>query len=557
MTIAGAVETTDYHRADAPRSPIPNARDSRASRISKQSQPTPLSRAKTAIRTPPPPPIAKQTHPKPTPLAQPGRAQMRPNATKRDIHTKRDFSAAQLNTPSSRPLRTTCPQAAVVESVAVATIAPMLRLRSLFIILPALAAGCSHPDGKATVITQPPAPETVTIDLATDLGPLEAHTVSLLRPSSANPPDALLAPLRRLSIDRIPTLVTLGESVKFDGRFPGDKKDWTKWDQGVEKLVRQNKAAAKPVEYEIWNEPDRAANFKGSQADFFSIWVHTARLIRSIDPEAPLVGPSISKHDHPWTQEFLKIGKEFDVPTTIVCWHENSTKPDLPGHINGVGEAFWQDGTDRASIRILPSNAIDRTYNPADPILFLAPLQQAYRETSFRGIDERFGIKLHHLITKDRTPRSLYYAYTAYADLIQRGGHAAKVSSSKTVDGLATWDASKRTARLLIARNFARAATTQPTPGQAPANQLGPLTLLLKNVRGGTAHVTVSTITDSGDQAFTPSAATERVVPIAEGQIRLPLTEMASGQVYVMELKVTGTPATTQASTRPSTQPKL
>jgi hypothetical protein len=430
----------------------------------------------------------------------------------------------------------------------------MLRLRFLFIILPALAAGCSHPDGKATVITQPPAPETVTIDLATDLGPLEGHTVSLLRPSSANPPDALLAPLRPLSIDRIPTLVTLGESVKFDGRFPGDKKDWTKWDQGVEKLVRQNKAAAKPVEYEIWNEPDRAANFKGSQADFFSIWVHTARLIRSIDPEAPLVGPSISKHDHPWTQEFLKIGKEFDVPTTIVCWHENTPKPDLPGHINGVGEAFWQDGTDRASIRILPSNGMDRQYNPADPILFLAPLQQAYRETRFRGIDERLGIKLHHLFARDGAPRSLYYAYSSYAALITRGGRAAKVSSSKTVDGLATWDAPARTARLLLARNHVRAATTQPTPGQAPANQLGPLTLLLKNLSGATAHITYSTITNSGEQAFTPSAAVESDLPIVHRELRLPLTEMASGQVYVMELKVTGTPATTQASTQSTVQ---
>src|SRR6185295_639809 len=104
------------------------------------------------------------------------------------------------------------------------------------------------------------------------------HTAPLLRPASADLPEALLAPLRPILTDPIPTLVTLGDSVKFTGRFPGDNKDWSKWDSGVEKLVRQNLAAAaanKPVEYELWNEPDRGSSFKGNQAEFLAAWVHT------------------------------------------------------------------------------------------------------------------------------------------------------------------------------------------------------------------------------------------------------------------------------------------
>jgi len=341
-------------------------------------------------------------------------------------------------------------------------------------------------------------------------------------------------------VDRPPTLVTLSEAVKFDGRFPGDKKDWTKWDQGVEKLVRQNKAAAKLVEYEIWNEPDRSANFKGSQADFFSIWVHTGRLIRAIDADAALVGPSISKHDHPWTQEFLKIGKEYDVPTTIVCWHEDSRKPDLPGHINGVGEAFWQDGTDRARIRILPSNGMDRQYNPADPILFLAPLQQAYRDSSFAASTSALRSNCT-TCSPGRMRRARSIMPTPHTP-----------TSSPTAD-------TPRSFQLQDRRRFGNLGRPhphrppapgaqprprrhhQPTPGQAPANQLGPLTLLLKNVSGTTAHVTYSTISNSGEQAFTPTAAMENNLPIVHGELRLPLTEMATGQVCVMELKISGT----------------
>src|SRR3954453_4286655 len=115
----------------------------------------------------------------------------------------------------------------MVEPAAVATIRAMhRRLTTLvFLLSAALLAGCSHPEGKATVIAPPPASETVTVDLTADLGILEPHTAPLLRPTSANLPEALLAPLRPILTDPMPTLITLGETVKFDGRFPGDKKD--------------------------------------------------------------------------------------------------------------------------------------------------------------------------------------------------------------------------------------------------------------------------------------------------------------------------------------------
>lgn len=445
-------------------------------------------------------------------------------------------------------------------SLALVTILPMLQPpRTIWILLTCLAwlAGCSHPDAKTTVITQPPAPENVTVELATDLGVLEAHTAPLLRPNSANLSDALLAPLRSIITDPIPTLVTLGDTVKFDGRFPGDKKEWTKWDSGVEKLVRQNLTAAnKPVEYEIWNEPDRSSSFKGNQAEFFAVWVHTVHLMRSIDPQVHLVGPSRSSFDAGWIQEFLKIGKEYDAPVETVCWHENSVKPDVPGHVNSAGEMFWQDGTDRRHIRILPSNALDRKYCPSDPVLLLAGLQQAWRESKFRGLDERFAIKLHHLVANNKEPRSLYHAYAAYADLIARGGHAVKLSSAKNTDGLATWDAISRTARVLLGRNFARSATTQPTPpGQPRPDQLGPLTLVLKNVSGATAHVAVTVIANSGEQPFTPAPPRETEIPVVDAQVRLPLIEMTSGQAYAIQVKISGAaPATTRSTTQPATR---
>ena len=133
---------------------------------------------------------------------------------------------------------------------------------------------------------------------------------------------------------------------------------------------------------------------------------------------------------------------------------------------------------------------------------------------------------------------------------MQISWRVVKLSSSKTVDGLATWQAPTRTVRVLLGRNVARSAATQPTTRESPA-KLGALTLVLKNVRGSAAHVSLSTIADSGDKAFTPGAAQESELPATHGEIRLPLPDFASGQVCQIEFKITGNAATTQATTKP------
>src|SRR4051794_37067296 len=165
----------------------------------------------------------------------------------------------------------------------------------------ALLIGCST--GGAPVKPQPttrPTDETFVVDLAADAGPFTPRARGLLRlKPSVQPTRDLLAPLGPLAQGEDggepPVLITLGESVKFDGAFPGDKANWTKWDQGVEKLVGQQLTAAKPTIYELWKEPDKSG-FNKDRTNFLGAWVHTARLIRQIDPKAVLMGPSISKH---------------------------------------------------------------------------------------------------------------------------------------------------------------------------------------------------------------------------------------------------------------------
>jgi hypothetical protein len=416
--------------------------------------------------------------------------------------------------------------------------------RFLLSLATTLLIGCASPSGtsaKPRPTTRPattrPTNETFTVDLAADAGPFTPRARGLLRlKPSVQPTREMLAPLGPLAQGEDggepPVLVTLGESVKYDGAFPGDKGNWTKWDQGVEKLVRQQLTAATPTIYELWKEPDKSG-FNKERTNFLGAWVHTARLIRGIDPKAVLMGPSISKHDGGWTGEFLKVAKEYGVLPDVVCWHEENLKQDISGHVSQAGEAFWQDGTDRQRVLISAAAGVDDKNAAGDVPIFLAQVEKSVRDQSWRPLTWSWAFKLSHLFTNDAKPRSIYYAYKEYADLANAGRNA-KTSSSPSVDGLGLWSEPTKTARLLLGRNRSRLDSKQ-VPGE--------VTVLLKGANAATAHVRARRIPNTGaNPAADPLALPERDLPVHNGEIRIPLPDFASGDVYVIEVTLRGQP---------------
>ena len=418
----------------------------------------------------------------------------------------------------------------------------------------------TRPDAEASarkpVASQPAGPvhETITVELDIDRGPFAPRARGYHRPKPSVQPSAqLLAPLGPLAqtsrdaaadaaAGEPPVLVTLAESVKFDGRFPGENGNWTKWARGVEELVRQHQADPRPRVYEVAKEPDRGA-FR-ERTNFFGAWVYTARLVRRIAPNAVMMGPSIGKHDGGYVNEFLKVAKEYDVLPDIVCWHEDNLKHDINGHVSSAGEAFWQDGTARDRVVVMASAAIEAKDAAGDVPIFMAQMERAAREQGWRPMTFHFGFKLSHLFTSDLRPRSVYHAWREYADLAN-AGRVARATTAPTVEGLAVWAESTRTARLLLGRNRTRVEAKR-VPGD--------VTVEVKGVAATTAHVRARRLVNTGTM---PSAG---LIPAIDGEfavknrafkIRLP--DFASGDVYAIEITLRGGPATTRTSTAPNT----
>jgi hypothetical protein len=249
-----------------------------------------------------------------------------------------------------------------------------------------------------------------------------------------------------------------------------------------------------------------------------------------------MVGPSTSSNA--WVQEFLKVAKEYDAPPNVVCWHEDGNKADVAGHVNGVEESFWQDGTGHAHVRVMPTAASARAYVPGDVVILMAGIREARRQVQWRGLREELAVKAHHLLADDDSPRAILTAMSLVADV--RGG-PVKVDRAETIHGVAGLWADGKTVEIVLGRAKAKTAK-DPAPPEAR--------LRVKNLPAGLARVTASKLPNTGAQpAVPPIPVIEIETPVRDGEVKCPLPGLARGDVFTVKIEIRPLPATTRATT--------
>ncbi|WP_197060000.1 carbohydrate-binding protein [Sporocytophaga myxococcoides] len=73
--------------------------------------------------------------------------------------------------------------------------------------------------------------------------------------------------------------------------------------------------------YEIWNEPQGTWN--ASNGNFnTTCWKPTFDLIRSMDPGARIIGPSLAYYNNNYMRDFLTFCKANNCIPDVVCWHQ-------------------------------------------------------------------------------------------------------------------------------------------------------------------------------------------------------------------------------------------
>lgn len=135
--------------------------------------------------------------------------------------------------------------------------------------------------------------------------------------------------------------------IRLADIFPGWPYSFTNmsdWLSKVTNVINQKKASGYSdfYGYEIWNEPD--GTWKSTSGNFNDMWLQTYKLIRSLDPNAQIIGPSYSYYNHDRMNSFLSFCKSNNCVPDVICWHElggskyiTSNIKDLKGIENTLG----------------------------------------------------------------------------------------------------------------------------------------------------------------------------------------------------------------------------
>jgi xylan 1,4-beta-xylosidase len=105
-------------------------------------------------------------------------------------------------------------------------------------------------------------------------------------------------------------------------------KSYELWDGLISKLVthlqeRYGKEEVKKWYFEVWNEPDLGGFFAGTQAEYFELYAHTAKAVKSVSADYRVGGPATSAVK--WIPDFLKYCNDNKLPVDFVTTHDYAT----------------------------------------------------------------------------------------------------------------------------------------------------------------------------------------------------------------------------------------
>ncbi|GAB3650005.1 LamG-like jellyroll fold domain-containing protein [Glycomyces tarimensis] len=114
-------------------------------------------------------------------------------------------------------------------------------------------------------------------------------------------------------------------TVRLPDIFPTFPYQWQGddyWYTKVEEMVTavQESGADNIYGYEIWNEPQWT--WQSEWGDYFEMWDRTYALIRELDPDTPIIGPSYDRDYEDGLREFMTHVAEAGTVPDIVSWHE-------------------------------------------------------------------------------------------------------------------------------------------------------------------------------------------------------------------------------------------
>ena len=327
---------------------------------------------------------------------------------------------------------------------------PKMRLTilvALGLLLPALASATA----------------TITVDFSQTCGPVTYRASGLLHSvSTSTLTDEIIKPvvprLFRGDISEVPRLynrltsvgVTYKQSVLsdyyYEGPIPGDDNNWNDWENRCASEATRDKNSGRQIQYDVWNEPDGGYFWPRSLDQFKETWRRGVVKLRAANPNAVIVGPSISGWSASWITDFLTYCKSNYVLPNALSWHELGGSPaGIVAHTNTARQIITNLDVG-GTVTLFSINELVPYANhtaPGQALAFLGGVERASAQgapaiqSAALSVWED-GYILDGMLDQSGNRRSLWYAYKFYGDL---KGVMISCPGAVPYDGVASYDA--------------------------------------------------------------------------------------------------------------------
>lgn len=225
--------------------------------------------------------------------------------------------------------------------------------------------------------------------------------------------------------------------------FPYQWQGWDDWEAKVRRMVTVRMDATGTTNiagWELWNEPE--LNWDNNRGMTFNeFWTRTYNVIRSIDTETPIVGPSWAWYESGKMRDFLTHARDTNTLPDTIVWHnlQDHAYNDLGGHISNYRSIETDLGISPRPISINEYASPSQVDIPSIAVHYMAVLERHGVTDAMRAYWYEAGTfdGLFH----EGQPTASYWAYRWYAD---QTGNIVQTIPQSWLDGVAAYDASRQ-----------------------------------------------------------------------------------------------------------------
>ena len=340
--------------------------------------------------------------------------------------------------------------------------------------------------------------------------------------------------------------------------------NWTEWEQFCINQVNQSISQNKPVDYwDIWSEPDTNAYWKGNWAQLLETYQRGYNAIKSVAPNAKVVGPGTTEFDHAFDSSPTKSIADFvyelsrppyNVRLQAVSWHELGSLPSsMPGHAQTLRDFFVNPTY--FSPAYVPELHVNEYAQPnstqipgwivgwlyyaeqADLDWFSRACWTMWESGSYSYSNCLMG--LEGVFMRDMvTPQQPYYVYKTYAE-VAASTRIVATSTDIEVNALASKNDTSSTIKAMVGVHNKTASSSVDVvftnyPYSTSSAEVTVRKLINNNVLDGIQN-------PKAQPAVPPTVTFAGSVAIVGGSFTVNLSPFANGEMYIIEASPSAT----------------